>query len=356
MLKFASVYLFDHPWNGLLVPIVVVLIHSYGIWAFCHQFCYEQLYKKFHHKATYIGLVVTAVFLTVVIWFIWIQLLVLGPGRQPKILPFKIYPEAEDSLEAEAAIKSILPPNIYSCDEHGYPIWCSNCQSLKMARTHHSHKLGYCIPRFDHYCRWVGTVIGRRNYRLFIQFAFYFILLLIIVVISVAVYLPKIKNDVNSNVYAIFGMSCVALLMVGPLLITHIHYMAFNRSSIEVLEVKRKTMARRKFFCVFNPADGYRYVIEFLPEDNQDFWDKHNIWLNFIEFLGPNILFWFIPWKSNVEEPSNVDSDDYYRLIGDYHESMSTQFQELLFDRIKNNNYLTRLLVYGDDIRSRTAT
>ena len=205
--------------SRFIVPVIIVLLECYAVWGYSYEFCYLQLYQRFDQKSVCIGLIVISVVLILLLWFVWFQVLIVGPGKQPTIPPFRILPENSLSEpENEGPMRSIIPPDIYPCDEQGYPIWCSNCQSLKMARTHHSNKLGYCIPRFDHYCIWIGTVIGRKNYKLFIQLTLSYLLISFIVLISVAVYIPKMKSTVNGNVYAIFGLACCAV----PVSYTHL--------------------------------------------------------------------------------------------------------------------------------------
>lgn len=338
----------SHPYFRLLIPFLTVLLQCYGVWAFCHQFCYLQLYQRRNAKGACIGLIIVVLSLTFLIWYIWALMLVLGPGRQPTIPPFKIIPDSEiRTVSSESAVpdNSIAPPDIYPCDERGYPIWCSNCQSLKMSRTHHSTKVGYCVPRFDHYCVWIGTVLGRLNYKLFVQFTFYLDLVVLILMISIATQMRQMKGSANGNVYAVFALACCALLMAGPLFLTHIYYMCYNRTSIEIIEVNNKAKASRKFFCIYNPCDGYRYVIQFCPGENQDFWNKGNILTNLKEFLGPNYLSWFIPSILTHKQSYGKSSANYYDLIGDCNEVMSEKFQKYMIDKIERKEYVTRLVV-----------
>lgn len=343
-----------HPNFRYLVPSLVIVLQCYGVWAFSHQFCYLRLYEKFHDKAACIGLIIANLFLTFLVWYIWALIVIIGPGQQPHIPPFSILPDAvtgipatNTSLASANSVRidesSISPPDIYPCDDRGYPIWCSTCQSLKMSRTHHSNKLGYCVPRFDHYCVWIGSVIGRSNHRMFVQFTFYLMISSLIMVISIGSQMKKLKHHTSGNVYAVFILACCALFMVGPLFLTHVYYMCCNRTSIEVIEVKNKKKASRKCFCIYNPFDGYRYVVQFLPGEGQDFWNKNNALINLKEFLGDNYFFWFFPTVLHSKSRYGEPSDNFYDLIGECDETLSDQYRQCMFDKIEKKEYLTRL-------------
>ena len=285
------------------------------------------------------------------------QIICIGPGQQPKLLPFRIVADSESESDekdgSEAATRSIKPPRIYQCDPQGYPIWCTACQSLKSNRTHHSSTLGYCIPRFDHYCVWIGTIVGRKNYRLFVQFAFYFWLFTIYMIASIASFLRRIIKSrsqiprVNPNILVVLALCCMAMLMVGPLFLSHTYYMMVNRTSLEVIATKQRSKATKSWICYYNPIDGIRYVFEFKALEAQDFWRKRGVLNNLKEFLGDKYYMWLVPIGSNIENhtPGSMAVSD---VLGPYEEVFGSQLEDQLRGRIESGEYITTFKAHGD--------
>jgi len=48
--------------------------------------------------------------------------------------------------------------------------YCETCMIFRPQRTAHCNVCNNCVMNFDHHCIWLGTCIGRRNYRPFIYF------------------------------------------------------------------------------------------------------------------------------------------------------------------------------------------
>jgi palmitoyltransferase ZDHHC9/14/18 len=48
--------------------------------------------------------------------------------------------------------------------------YCPTCEIYRPPRAVHCALCGCCIERLDHHCPWIGTCVGKRNYKYFIMF------------------------------------------------------------------------------------------------------------------------------------------------------------------------------------------
>jgi hypothetical protein len=50
------------------------------------------------------------------------------------------------------------------------PRICRTCGMVKPPRSKHCNMMGGCVARFDHYCVWLNSAVGERNYRWFLLY------------------------------------------------------------------------------------------------------------------------------------------------------------------------------------------
>ena len=50
--------------------------------------------------------------------------------------------------------------DVFVVESDGRPRWCPDCYAFKPDRSHHSSEMNRCVYKMDHYCPWVGGMIG----------------------------------------------------------------------------------------------------------------------------------------------------------------------------------------------------
>lgn len=71
--------------------------------------------------------------------------------------PYNVVPELDPD---SPGLEQFYTREAFVCENDGRPKWCSECCNWKPDRAHHSSEIGRCVIRMDHYCPWVGGMIG----------------------------------------------------------------------------------------------------------------------------------------------------------------------------------------------------
>ncbi|KAG0669506.1 palmitoyltransferase pfa5 [Maudiozyma exigua] len=335
-----------------IIPIIFIGLLIYCSWAFIHKLCLSQIYDKSNKKATGIALIVTYGCLILLISVIWFQILIIGPGKQPQVPAFKIY---QDSNDATDKTECINPPDIYQCNINGYPMWCPYCQSVKTFRSHHSRFTGYCIPKFDHYCSWLCTVIGQDNYKLFLNFLIYSTIAFgINWITTIICYLKYFKKrDHDGNLVAIVVIAGLGFFFTLGLLGSHIYYITLgNLRSIDVIGMKTKKMRDMiVFICIWDNELKRRFVLQITKEQYSQFWDRGSVIRNLKDVFEPYSLLWFIPINFHSSKGSKDEHTELGDRLGNYNVKINHKIKNIMKQKIRSGDYICTVDAAGDRYR-----
>lgn len=280
-------------WAKRVVPIALVFILAYYDFASYYALGYQEIWKHHAHGSALCLWIISGIcqFLMMVYW---ILILILGPGKSPKVAPFDLFANNNELTKV---------PDIFFCDQYGYPYYCSQTQSIALPRTFYSKDLRYNTLKYDHYCVWIGTVVGRDNYVFFCKFIGWFLSFFLVTLVFLVRYTPSnAHRGLNHNLIPLYVISAFGLLMVGALVAQNIRYISLNMTTLDDItlnqrkrymrwkhkhqgtRVKRNKMPRVEKgdrYVNVKDSDGIRVVVKYDIEERPfDLGFKCN-WINF---------------------------------------------------------------------------
>mmetsp|Transcript_14943 Transcript_14943/g.26860 ORF Transcript_14943/g.26860 Transcript_14943/m.26860 type:complete len:294 (-) Transcript_14943:202-1083(-) len=166
--------------------------------------------------------------------------LLLAWATEPGIVPFipvaeEKDPETDDSVDGETTLKRNPGKKRYMIALNG------QCYPLPRFRAKICRETEACVERFDHFCPWVGNVVGIRNHKYFVLFTIHSSAVAAEVFAS-SMYLgassktSDIKPYVRAIALALSSYTAVIMLAVGGLMCYHIDLIAQNVSTNERLK------------------------------------------------------------------------------------------------------------------------
>ncbi|CAK9441802.1 uncharacterized protein LODBEIA_P56700 [Lodderomyces beijingensis] len=220
-----------------IIPAGIVLGLAYLNFACNYSLGYKEIYQHHSHASAILLWIVNG-FSQVCIFVYWYLTVAVGPGKSPQFPAFNIH------NELESAHAQYMPvPHLFFCDESGYPYYDSNTQSIKLERTFYSKHVGYNVLKYDHYCLWIGTVVGLTNYLYFFKFCIWLLTFFATMLVWTAVYThPSIRRRgvINHNFIVVYVMCGLWLLMIGALVASHVVYVCFNMTTLDDLTKKQR--------------------------------------------------------------------------------------------------------------------
>ena len=127
--------------------------------------------------------------------------------------------------------------------------FCYTCSMFRPPRTSHCSVCDNCVERFDHHCLWLGTCIGKRNYKYFYWFISSLFINQIFQIFSAIYYIvnqaKKIKNKEKNSLFIVIAYSGIVFYNIlfiacflGKLLLIHTTLVFKNFTFYELVKKK----------------------------------------------------------------------------------------------------------------------
>ena len=246
--------------------------NSYGVTG---RYIYFIIYGLVLISIPYIGLLVILIIardhisiayqivISSIFYIIEIINMILGSCTDPGILP-------RQGKDFYYITKKVTQRRVIN--GHCIPlIYCYSCSLFRPPRSSHCSVCDNCVERFDHHCRWLGTCIGKRNYKyfyflltcLFVNYVYEIICSIIYIIIGI----NDCKKGKDMSLFITIGYSLLAiyeflfiLLFLGKLFVIHSSLVLENMTFYEYFKKKIPmyfpTNPFKKYLC-----DVYKRVI-----------------------------------------------------------------------------------------------
>lgn len=250
-----------------IVPVGVICGMAYINYAAAYVVGHNQLFRRGHAAPAIVLWIFLGIF-EMSVYLYWILLILRGPTKCPSFKPFDLYGTNDPAF---------LPlPNVFACDKQGYPFWCSKCLTVKPLRLFHLNDMNYCCSRFDHYCLWIGTAVGRDNQMPFIKFVQFFDAFFILILAYVGLTTREAfrHSGATPHYIVLYVISIFWITMTLALLAMQVVYINKNWTTLDEMTVKQakrysswerrmRNTNHKATFCTPKPPrveDGKRYM------------------------------------------------------------------------------------------------
>ncbi|RYO77679.1 hypothetical protein DL766_008909 [Monosporascus sp. MC13-8B] len=173
-------------WATRIIPLVLAAAVGYGTYVIVVHVCVRYLLSP-RHEDEAVAIVILVLHFIFLLFMIATYLrtyltiafdcgvVPLGPlaverqrkhrrkrknSHPPGDLEGHAYHAGPDLDPDSPGLEQFYTKDVFVCESDGRPKWCSECCNWKPDRVHHSSEIARCVYRMDHYCPWVGGMVG----------------------------------------------------------------------------------------------------------------------------------------------------------------------------------------------------
>ncbi|KAI8627017.1 palmitoyltransferase PFA5 [Xylariaceae sp. FL1651] len=256
-------------WITRIVPVLLAAAVGYATYVVPARVCSSYLIHSLHENGAAIAILVLYFVLLILMIATYARTLFhanfdagvvpLGPRavnrRSTKTEKRTRQPYEADDIEGRAydagpdtdpdspGLEDFYSRDVFMCEPDGRPRWCSECCNWKQDRVHHSSEIDRCVYRMDHYCPWVGGMIGENSFKFFVQFTTYAALYCALVLGATAYALRRrIEQGAPLDPYflALIVIAAFFGLFSFLMTVTSMRYIILNMTNVDALGLDRK--------------------------------------------------------------------------------------------------------------------
>ncbi|KAF8429180.1 DHHC palmitoyltransferase-domain-containing protein [Tirmania nivea] len=271
----------------------------------------------------------------------------------------------------------MLPKNLHEfynldafiCENDGLPRWCFHCNCWKPDRSHHCGELGRCVRKMDHFCPWVGGVVGETSFKFFYQTVCYGLVYCCYLLVVTAVMIQDRGTrgiSVPSTWLILLVLACFFLLFCAGMTSTTTQFILRNTTTIDNLSAATKVYqiaiydpyappvnSRDSTYTSTTTEHGNpnldwqasqlpqlnvaikrltRTFVVAKTEPGENPWRLEKRIDNFKEVMGKRVLDWFLPISNSPCTIRNAGQDR--EAMASFREGMY-RFNPVLIERLR---------------------
>ena len=259
--------------------------------------------------------IIYPVIITSILYIIEFITTILGGCTDPGILPRQIKDYYYNTNKP--ILKYVINGHIFNLN------YCYSCSLFRPPRTSHCSLCDNCVERFDHHCIWLGTCIGKRNYKYFYLltsvlniFALFQIIYCLYFIIKQS---KKFAGKEDYNEYILWGFVAVLfydllfiIFFIGKLFILHTYLVFQSKTFYENVKKKFKKIPGINPFKKYTFYTWKRVLFYFVPKSALLSYLKHKFNENSkkkIKYNNDNCRYkeYIIKAEEDEEEKENQD-------------------------------------------------